>query len=56
MPLFKVLFIETNPGPVKAAMNWMGLPAGGLRLPLVEMEPQNQQKLREVLTGMGILK
>lgn len=55
-PLFKALFIETNPGPVKMAMNWMGLPAGGLRLPLVEMAPENQQPLREVLVQMGILK
>ncbi len=55
-PLFKALFIETNPGPVKTAMNWMGLPAGGLRLPLVEMAPENQQKLREVLVQMGLLK
>jgi 4-hydroxy-tetrahydrodipicolinate synthase len=56
LPLFKALFIETNPGPVKTAMNLVGLPAGGLRLPLVEMEPQNKEKLREVLVQLGILK
>jgi 4-hydroxy-tetrahydrodipicolinate synthase len=56
LPLFKALFIETNPGPVKTAMNWMGMPAGGLRLPLVELAPENQQKLREVLVRMGLLK
>jgi 4-hydroxy-tetrahydrodipicolinate synthase len=55
-PLFKALFIETNPAPVKAAMNWLGMAAGGLRLPLVELEPENQKKLREVLVGMGLLK
>jgi len=55
-PLFKALFIETNPGPVKMAMNWMGMAAGGLRLPLVELEPENQEKLREVLTDMGLVK
>lgn len=55
-PLFKALFIETNPGPVKMAMNWMGLAAGGLRLPMVELEPENQEKLREVLIDMGLVK
>jgi len=55
-PLFRALFIETNPGPVKMAMNWMGMAAGGLRLPLVELEPENQEKLREVLVDMGLVK
>lgn len=56
MPLFKVLFIETNPGPVKAAMNWMGMAAGKPRLPLVEPEPENQEKLRKVLVDMKLVK
>jgi len=55
-PLFKALFIETSPGPVKMAMNWMGMAAGGLRLPLVELESENQEKLREVLIDMGLAK
>jgi 4-hydroxy-tetrahydrodipicolinate synthase len=55
-PLFKALFIETNPGPVKTAMKWLGMPAGGLRLPLVELEPENQTKLRRVLEEMGLLR
>jgi len=55
-PLFKALFIETNPGPAKMAMNWMGMAAGGLRLPLVELEPENQEKLRKVLIDMGLVK
>ncbi len=55
-PLFKALFIETNPGPVKMAMNWMGMAAGGLRLPLVELELENQKKLRKVLVDMGLVK
>ena len=54
--LYKALFIETNPGPVKMAMNWMGMAAGGLRLPLVELEPENQEKLRKVLIDMGLVK
>jgi len=55
-PLFKALFIETNPGPLKAAMNMMGMPAGGLRLPLVEMEPKNREKLRRVLIEMKLVR
>lgn len=54
--LYKALFIETNPGPVKMAMNWMGMAAGGLRLPLVELELENQEKLRKVLVDMGLVK
>ncbi len=55
-PLFKALFIETNPGPVKMAMNWMGMAAGGLRLPLVELEPKNQKSLRKVLVDMKLVR
>ncbi len=55
-PIFKNIFIETNPAPIKAAMNWMGLPAGGLRLPLVEMLPENQKILRATLEQAGLLK
>lgn len=56
LPLFRALFIETNPVPVKTAMRWLGMPAGGVRLPLVEMEPENQQKLRQTLVELGILR
>lgn len=44
-----------NPIPVKAAMNLMGMNAGPMRLPLTEMEPQNQEKLREELVRYGLL-
>jgi len=56
LPLFKAMFIETNPGPVKAAMNMLHMPAGPLRLPLVEMAPENKEKLRKVLVEIGLLK
>ncbi|MEM2795978.1 MAG: 4-hydroxy-tetrahydrodipicolinate synthase [Candidatus Hadarchaeales archaeon] len=55
LPLFKGLFIETNPVPIKTAMRWLGMPAGGVRLPLVEMEPENQKKLKLILIETGIL-
>jgi len=55
-PLYKVLFIETNPGPVKQAMNWVGMAAGGMKLPMVGLEPENKKKLRKVMVGMGLVK
>ncbi|MEM2878753.1 MAG: 4-hydroxy-tetrahydrodipicolinate synthase [Candidatus Hadarchaeales archaeon] len=55
-PLFKALFIETNPAPIKTAMNMMGMPAGGLRLPLVEMESENREKLRKLLVEMKLVR
>jgi 4-hydroxy-tetrahydrodipicolinate synthase len=55
-PLFKALFLETNPAPVKAALEMMGLPAGPPRLPLVEISQQNREILRKVLIDLGLLK
>ncbi len=55
MPLFKTLFIETNPGPAKAAMELLGRPAGKPRLPLVEVRPETREKLREVLADLGLV-
>ncbi len=53
--LIKALFSEVNPIPVKAAMNLMGMNVGSLRLPLTEMEPENQAKLREEMVKYGLL-
>ncbi|MFH1590724.1 MAG: 4-hydroxy-tetrahydrodipicolinate synthase [archaeon] len=55
LPLFKVAFIETNPIPIKAAMGMCGMAAGGYRLPLVPMQPENATKLKAVLEQMQIL-
>jgi len=55
-PLFKALFLETNPGPVKAALAMMGQIEEELRLPLVPMEGANREKLRGVLERLGLLK
>jgi 4-hydroxy-tetrahydrodipicolinate synthase len=55
-PLFRALFLETNPAPVKAALEMMGLPAGPPRLPLVEISQQNREILRKVLIDLGLLK
>jgi len=55
-PLFKDLFIETNPIPVKAALAMMGLVAEEYRLPLVPMAPANRERLAATLRSCGILK
>lgn len=55
--LFKVLFIETSPVPVKTAMWMMGLlPSPEVRLPLCEMSKANAEKLRETLQGYGLVR
>ena len=53
--LSKVLFIETNPIPVKTALGMMGLIRPELRLPLCEMGRENQKKLREVLRKLELI-
>ncbi|MFH1720992.1 MAG: 4-hydroxy-tetrahydrodipicolinate synthase [Candidatus Altiarchaeota archaeon] len=55
LPLFKVLFVETSPSPVKYAMNVMGLTAGPVRLPLVEPQPESKEKIEAVLKEQGLL-
>ena len=49
------LFIETNPIPVKAAMNMMGMQVGGYRLPLYEMNPDNKAILEKSLKDAGLI-
>src|SRR5213596_4298129 len=48
-PLFKDLFIEPNPVPVKTALGWRGAMSGECRLPLCEMSEANQARLRKTL-------
>ena len=55
-PLFKDLFIETNPVPVKAALAMMGMMAEEYRLPLVAMSGKNRETLRATLKNCGVLK
>ena len=47
--LMKIMFIESNPGPVKAALAMMGVIGENYRLPLVPMREENRKKVREVL-------
>jgi 4-hydroxy-tetrahydrodipicolinate synthase len=55
-PVFKDLFIETNPTPVKAALAMMGVCEEEYRLPLVKMSAKNRETLRETLITCGVLK
>jgi 4-hydroxy-tetrahydrodipicolinate synthase len=48
-PLFKDLFIEPNPVPIKTALGWHGMISGEVRLPLCEMTEANQARLRKTL-------
>lgn len=54
-PLSKVLFLETNPIPVKTALGMMGLIRPEFRLPLCEIAPENKEKLRKVLKELGLI-
>jgi 4-hydroxy-tetrahydrodipicolinate synthase len=55
-PLFKDLFIETNPVPVKAALAMMGHIQEEYRLPLVKMSAKNRDVLKATLKTCGVLK
>ncbi|MBR6927586.1 MAG: 4-hydroxy-tetrahydrodipicolinate synthase [Methanobrevibacter sp.] len=53
--LIRALFIESNPVPVKTAMNLMGLPSGPLRQPLAEMLPENLEVLKKALKDSDLI-
>ncbi len=53
-PLFKALFIETNPIPVKGALSLMRMIEPELRLPLTSPKPQTMEKLQQVLRQIGV--
>lgn len=56
LPLMEVNFIESSPGPVKAALAMMGLADENLRLPLVPVTEKTRARVREVLSEVGLLK
>ncbi|MZP31142.1 4-hydroxy-tetrahydrodipicolinate synthase [Heliobacterium undosum] len=53
-PLFKGLFITSNPICVKAALNLLGRPVGGVRLPLVEANDQEVAAMRQLIDTYGL--
>lgn len=54
LDVYKHLFLETNPGPIKEMMNLAGMPAGPLRLPLVSCDEKNVEILRRDLKDLGL--
>ena len=54
-PIYKAMFIETNPGPIKKAMQLAGMDTGELRLPMCEMTEANAEILEAVLKKNGVL-
>jgi 4-hydroxy-tetrahydrodipicolinate synthase len=54
-PLFKVLFITTNPVPVKAALRLSGFDCGRVRLPLVDATPKEEEQIRGVLEALDLV-
>jgi 4-hydroxy-tetrahydrodipicolinate synthase len=52
-PLVRALFCEPNPTAIKQALNWMGVPVGGLRLPLLELSDRGKATLRKALAELG---
>ena len=55
-PLFKDLFLETNPAPVKAALVMIGIGTEEIRLPLVPVSEKTREQLRATLKLTGVLK
>lgn len=55
LALFEALFVTSNPIPVKAALAMLGLPAGPVRLPLVEATEAEKTKIRAALEKLGII-
>lgn len=55
LPLFKDLFITTNPVPVKAALKLVGTPVGEVRLPLVPATEEETQRIRKTLEEMHLI-
>jgi 4-hydroxy-tetrahydrodipicolinate synthase len=55
LPLMRVLFLETNPIPVKQACAFMGKCANELRMPLIQMSPEPAERLRGVMKEMRLI-
>ena len=55
LALFDVLFCESNPIPVKAALECMGLVGPEIRLPLLPLTEPNRERLQVVLKELGLI-
>ena len=55
LSFINALFIETNPIPIKEAMNMMGMNVGGYRLPLYPISDGAKEVLKQTMTDLGLL-
>jgi len=55
LPLIRMMYSETNPVPLKYAMNLVGADVGKPRKPLMELSEQNQKTMRQTMERLGIL-
>lgn len=55
LDFINALFIETNPIPIKEAMNLVGMNVGGYRMPLCPMEEDTKAKLIETMKAIDLL-
>jgi len=55
MPVFKVIFLTTNPIPIKTAVNLIGQNAGPFRLPMIPPTESETEQIRKVMHDLGIL-
>lgn len=55
LPLFEALSVTTNPMPIKAAMNMIGVEVGGFRLPMVDLTDDEAATVRGALEQHGLL-
>ena len=53
-PLFRALFVEVNPVPVKTIMSFGGAMSGEVRLPLYKLQAENEAYLRKVVEEVGL--
>lgn len=56
IPFINALFSDVNPIPVKEAMNLMGMNVGPVRLPLVPMNEQKLEAMKQIMAGLGLIK
>ncbi len=55
LPLFKALFITSNPVPLKKALGMMGLPSGPVRLPLTVASEEEVAKIKQVMQSLNLV-
>jgi 4-hydroxy-tetrahydrodipicolinate synthase len=54
LPLFEALFVDSNPVPLKAGLDMVGLPGGAVRLPLVAADESTVAAMRAALAAVGM--